>query len=276
MNASPRRWTPIHSILAAVGLWVGGCGGIADKPGTSKADAPISYAPPAQRDDGWPVASLSDAGFDEAAILELTDAIRGGGYPETHAVLIEYAGHLVYEAYFEGKDERRGRPLGHVVFDAETLHDLRSVTKSVTSALLGIALGGDYEAALDRPLVRYFEDLKDTVGPGVEQVTLRHALTMTAGFEWNEMTVPYTDRTNDEIRLDYARDPVAMVLARPLRDPPGTKWYYNGGLTQVLAGIIERGYVDVYWSTTWRSTVPILLLGFGWRQLRGCANARAG
>ena len=63
---------------------------------------------------------------------------------------------------------------------------------------------------------------------------------MTAGFEWNEMKVPYTNRDNDEIRLDYARDPIAMVLARPLRDPPGTKWYYNGGLTQVVAGVIER------------------------------------
>ena len=35
-------------------------------------------------------------------------------------------------------------------------------------------------------------------------------------------------------------DPIGMVLSRPLRDPPGSTWYYNGGLTQVIAGLIER------------------------------------
>ena len=63
---------------------------------------------------------------------------------------------------------------------------------------------------------------------------------MTAGLEWNEMTVPYTSADNDEIRLYYTSDPVELVLARPVRDPVGTKWYYNGGLSQVVAGVIER------------------------------------
>lgn len=234
------RWAPVILALAAVGLWAGACSEIADHPQTGGADVPASYTPPVPRDDGWAVASLSEAGFDEAAMLELTRAIRGGDYPEAHAVVVEHAGRLVYEAYFEGKDERWGRPLGHVDFDAETLHDLRSVTKSVTTVLLGIALGGDYQAALDRPLVQYFDDLKGKFGPGVEQVTLRQVLTMTAGLEWNEMELPYTNSDNDEIRMSYTRDPLAMVLGRPLRDPPGTKWYYNGGLTQVVAGIIER------------------------------------
>lgn len=206
------------------------------------AAAPIAapVSPPAELQDGWPVGTVADAGLDETAMGELTAALRDGSLPEAHAVLVEHDGRLVYETYLEGNDERWGDPLGHVVFGPESLHDLRSVTKSVTSALLGIALGGNYEKALDAPIPAFFPDLQGRFGAGLEQVTLRHVLTMTAGLEWNEMSVPYTERENDEIQLYYTKDPVAMVLARPLRDPPGQRWYYNGGLTQVLAGIIER------------------------------------
>ena len=201
---------------------------------------PATYVPPPRLDDGWPVATLPEAGIDTSALVRLTREIQDGAFPNTHALLIEHDGRLVFEAYFFGQDERWGKRLGHVVFDRETLHDLRSVTKSVTTLLLGIALDGDYETALDTRLPAFFPDLADKFGPGVETVALRHTLTMTAGLEWNEMEVPYTDRDNDEVRMAYTRDPVAMVLARPQRNPAGSRWYYNGGLTQVLAGLIER------------------------------------
>ncbi|MEM7223715.1 MAG: serine hydrolase [Pseudomonadota bacterium] len=219
--------------LAALGLLSIACAQAPEPP-------PPPVSPPAERDDGWPVASLGEAGFDEAAMAALTDSIRTGALSNTHALVIEHRGRLVYEAYFKGEDERWGRPLGTVRFDQDTLHDLRSVTKSVTSALLGIALADNIDESLKRPLIVTFDDLKETFDDGAAQVTLYHTLTMTAGLEWNEMSVPYTDPSNDEIRMVYAEDPVAMVLARPLRDPPGSAWYYNGGLTQVLAGVIER------------------------------------
>ena len=198
----------------------------------SRASPPI--------DDGWVLASPEDAGFDRIALDQLTQDLGDGAYPNLHAVLIEHNGRLVYEHYLDGEDERWGAQLGRVTFDAGSLHDLRSVTKSVTSLLLGIALGSDFDEALDHPLVSYFPELEGRFGDGVEQVTLRHAMTMTAGLEWNEMTVPYTDPNNDEIRLYYTDDPVALVLARPVLQGPGEEWYYNGGLTQVVAGVIEH------------------------------------
>jgi CubicO group peptidase (beta-lactamase class C family) len=63
---------------------------------------------------------------------------------------------------------------------------------------------------------------------------------MTAGLEWNEMTVPYTDPKNDELQMSNVEDPIELVLSRPLREKPGTAWYYNGGLTQVLAGVVKQ------------------------------------
>ena len=113
------------------------------------------------------------------------------------------------------------------------------MTKSVTSVLLGIALGDTAEEAVTRPIGSFFPD-RDVLGKGLDAVTLHHVLTMTAGLEWNEMVVPYTDRRNDEIRLYRTDDPVGLVLARDVRAPPGSGWYYNGGLTQVAAGVTEN------------------------------------
>ena len=180
-------------LCLAVGLGLGSCSSANSAP----SNDPATYNPPVPRDDGWPVAAAGTVGFDEAVLTKLTQDIRDGAYLNTHAVLVEKSGDLVYEAYFAGEDERWGNPLGRVAFDYQTLHDLRSVSKSVTSALLGIALAEeDFETALAAPVTVYFPDLEQRFGPDLDpelgRVTLQHVLTMTAGFEWNEMTVPYT------------------------------------------------------------------------------------
>jgi CubicO group peptidase (beta-lactamase class C family) len=206
----------------------------------SERHAEIEAAPPVLT-DGWRVAAPAEAGFEPGALAALTADLDAGAYPNTHAVLIEHDGRLVFEEYFEGDDEFWGEPVGHVAFDRDSRHDLRSISKSVTAAVLGIALGDGFEAALDRPVLSFFSDNpRIRPSPGAEAVTLRHALTMTAGLEWNEMTVPYTDPDNDELQLYAASDPVALVLSRPVREPAGQRWYYSGGLTQVIAGVIEE------------------------------------
>ncbi len=61
---------------------------------------------------------------------------------------------------------------------------------------LGIALAKDFDQAVARPIRSFFPNRQ--LRPQLDEVKLRHVLTMTAGFEWNEMTVPYTDPQNDE------------------------------------------------------------------------------
>ena len=195
---------------------------------------------PLKLDDGWEVAAPSAAGFLPAALDDLTQSIENQVLNNVHAVIVEHDGRLVYERYFEGHDERWGVGRGNIHFDSDSLHDLRSVTKSVTTALLGIALGDQYRESLERPITAFFPDLEGKFGTGLEAVNLFHVLTMTAGLDWNEMTVPYTNPKNDEIQMYYTDDPMGMVLARDVRDAVGKNWYYNGGLTQVVAGLIQR------------------------------------
>jgi CubicO group peptidase (beta-lactamase class C family) len=79
------------------------------------------------------------AGIDRRRLEQMTESIRSHPQDNVHAVLIERDGRLVYEEYFSGHDERRGRALGVVTFTRDTLHDLRSVTKTVVFALVGAA-----------------------------------------------------------------------------------------------------------------------------------------
>ena len=195
---------------------------------------------PLATDDGWPIASLDDAFMDVAAIAALARLLAQGEFPNIHAVLIEHDGHLIFEAYFEGQDSRGGEALSTNQFDADTLHDLRSVTKSVTAMLLGLAFGKELEAALSRPVVEFFPDFDGDLGAGVETISLQQVLTMTAGLDWDEWTHPWGSPENDEFLLHTTDRPVALVLARSVIAAPGTRWTYNSGLTELAGAIIER------------------------------------
>lgn len=196
--------------------------------------------PPVARDDGWPVASLATVGFDTEKMEQLDSKLESGIYTNVHMVVVEYDGRLVYEKYLSGTDENWGQPIGHVEFDEDMLHDLRSISKSITALLLGIALGEEFDDALSRPIIDYFPELSSQIAPGVENITLQQVLTMSTGLEWNEMDVPYSSDDNDENRLYYVRDPVQQVLTKSLRDEPGKHWYYNGGTTMVLAALVAE------------------------------------
>jgi len=191
-------------------------------------------------DSGWPEATPEESGFDGPKMQRLTARLDAGRYPNTHMVLIEHAGSLVYEKYLSGSDQSWGVDVGHREFDAHSLHDLRSVSKSVTSLLLGIALGADFEAALSKPVLEFFPEFDGRVPPGVERITLHQVLTMSNGQQWNEMDVPYSNIRNDERRLYHASDPIEYVLMKPLRDHHPDGWYYNGGTTMLLAEIVSR------------------------------------
>jgi CubicO group peptidase (beta-lactamase class C family) len=197
------------------------------------------YRVPAPRSDGWMVAHADSLGLDTVRLATLTATLRSWPELGAHAVLIERRGRLVYEEYFNGFDQRWGEPLGWVTMTPETLHDLRSVTKSVISALTGIAIGDGAIPSLDQPAIAWFPEYRELDTPDRRRVTLRHVLAMTSGLTWNE-DIPYTDPRNDEIRMTRDPDPLRYALAPPFALDPGEDFAYNGGLTQVMAAVIQR------------------------------------
>lgn len=239
------RFAPV--LLLASLLAVGACGGGGSSIRGVASPAPSAeahrYQPPPQLGDGWRVAGAQELGLDPKRLEAITEAISGGvEYRDIHALLIVKDGLLVYEEYFAGEDQHgRHGHLGRVVFDRDTQHDIRSATKSVISALVGIAVGSGAIRSLDQPILDYFPEHADLATPERREITVRHALEMTAGIAWNEWgSGSYGDAANTAFHMNRSADPVRFVLEQRVVAPPGTHWNYNGGMTLLLAEVLRR------------------------------------
>ncbi len=192
--------------------------------------------------DGWQrVEPLSEQVANDIG-ERLDKAIAAGRIRGIHGVVVTRRGKIVLERYFAGDDSARGRKLGVVAFERDTLHDLRSVSKSVVGLLYGVALAKAFVAAPEANLLDSFPDYTDLRNdPARRAWTVHHVLSMTMGTDWDELSVPYTDPTNSEIAMDRAEDRYRYVLSLPVVLPPGTRFTYNGGATALLARMIARG-----------------------------------
>ncbi len=167
--------------------------------------------------------------------------IRAGLLRDLHAVLVVRDGRVAVERYWPGADEAWGRSLGTVAHGPDTLHDLRSVTKSVVGLLYGIALARGAVPPPEAPLLAQFPGHPDAADdPRRARQTVGHVLTMSLGTAWNEQ-LPYTDPANSEIAMERAADRVGFVLSRPMEAEPGTRWTYSGGATALLGALIAQG-----------------------------------
>jgi len=190
---------------------------------------------PKQLPDGLPVDAMYNVGIDTDKIVKLTKLILADTFPNIHSMLLLRHGKLVYENYFAGEDGRAGY-VNHTIDD---LHDCRSVTKSFTSACIGIAVKQGYIKSIDEPIFPYFKDYAKYFDAAKRKITIRHLLTMTSGFEWDEK-ITYLDPKNSEIQMDKSEDPVAFILSRKLTSAPGTTWNYCAGSAQLLEEILWK------------------------------------
>ncbi|MCG6922343.1 MAG: beta-lactamase family protein [Acidobacteria bacterium] len=143
--------------------------------------------------------------------------------PYTHLLLVERNGVLVMEDYFNGAS-------------ASSAFDVRSVTKTVMSILVGIAI--------DRGLIRSVEEtIGDYLAPVVPSltaekagITIRQLLTMTSGIPWLELG----SEEQDYSAFVSSPDPLLWILNRPLEYPPGEVWNYNTGASHILSAILTE------------------------------------
>jgi CubicO group peptidase (beta-lactamase class C family) len=129
--------------------------------------------------------------------------------------------------------------LGVVAHGKDSLHDIRSISKSIVSACVGIAVQQGKIKSVDQKILDFFPG-HEKLDTGVKSLlTIKHLLSMSSGLIWNE-EVPYDNPENSEIKMIRSADPVEYVLTQPMEAPPGKVWKYNGGTTQLLAAIIEK------------------------------------
>ncbi|MEM8538788.1 MAG: serine hydrolase, partial [Pseudomonadota bacterium] len=208
----------------------------------------------------------------------LSEAVDANELPGLHATVVMLNGERIAEAYFTGEDERWGTPMGVIQHGPETLHDVRSITKSVVGFLYGIALDDGIVPDPETPLLDLFpeySDLRD--GTARQLITISDALTMQMGTQWDE-SLPYTDPRNSEIAMELAKDRYRFVLNRPMVADPGTIWTYNGGAVAILAHLISRGAgMDIDEYARVRMFEPLGIADFNWvRGADGVPSAASG
>lgn len=164
---------------------------------------------------------------DTLILDSLVTAIENDEYGNVRSVLINREGNFVFERYF-------GR------YDREYLQPIYSVTKSVTSALIGIAINrGEIDGATEL-MLPFFSHYPNIANMNVwkQAITIEDLLTMTAGFQWDEWTLPYTHPSNSVNLMYGSTDWVKYTLDLPMVDEPGTRFLYNSGVSMLLSAIL--------------------------------------
>ena len=120
--------------------------------------------------DGWKTSTLEQQGMDSAKLL-IADEFVQNRLPDAFSLLVVKNGYLVFEKYYSW-----GSPEKYAV--------VHSVTKSVTSALIGIALDKGYLKNVDQKLCEFFSEyIADDLDPRKKEISLKQLLTMSAGFK---------------------------------------------------------------------------------------------
>jgi len=246
------------------------------------ADLPEDCGVPITRDDGWSVASVNDEKLiDRAALCRMADQLATSSSANIHAILVARSGKLVFERYFRGSDEIPGlfygRRVKDVTFDADTLHDMKSVSKSVASLALGIAIDRGLIGSVNEPIFSFFPELADLRTPGKDRILLLHALNMTMGLEWVEATPATGDWNNDEARMHRALDPCRYVLGLATTVPAGETFHYSTGALTLVSAIVRKATGRPLGEFA-RATLfePLRITGGEWSRVRGDTDAGGG
>jgi CubicO group peptidase (beta-lactamase class C family) len=191
----------------------------------------------------WLAVSPAEAGFAADLEARLDKALADRRVWNLHGLVVLRNDRLVLERYFEGEDHARGiGAIGRVSFKPDTMHDLRSCSKSIVGLLYGIALQQGIVPPPEAPLFSAFPEYADLAQEdGRDRLTVAHVLTMTMGADWDESSLLYSDPRNSETAMDNAADRYRYILERRAVEPPGAHWTYCGGATALLARMIAKG-----------------------------------
>lgn len=209
----------------------------------------------------WPSAEPRAVGLDPQVLAALDADIAAGKYGYVDGMLVIRHGKLAYERYYQhdydrayGEEAKRHatlvahdpsgpynyfNPWWHPYYRRGDLHTMQSVTKTVTSIVIGIARTRGEFPELETPVLRFFDPAQvQNRDARKERITIRHLLTMTAGFEWNE-DVPYADPSNSALVMEASCDWVRYAIDRPMAHEPGAVFQYNSGATQLLSHVFR-------------------------------------
>lgn len=183
------------------------------------------YRVPVDRHDGIPVGDIRNSDLDVATAERVVAGVLDGTYKDVHGVLLFQHGKLVLEEYFYG-------------YDVSRPHQLRSATKSIVSALAGIAVDRGAIPGVSAPVLPMLGNPQlANADPRKAQITLKQLLSMRSGLACND----YDPRSpGRETALYESPDWVKATLDLPMVADTGSEAHYCSGGVAVTGRIVER------------------------------------
>jgi len=183
------------------------------------------YHAPANLHDGLAVGDIAPSDLGVATADAIVRGILDGTYKDVHSVLFYQREHLVMEEYFYG-------------YSVQRPHQLRSATKSVVSALAGIAIDrGALSGVNERVLPQMGYTNYANPGPRKAAMTLGDFLAMSSGLDCNDHSSTSPGR---KTVIDDTPDWVKATLDLPMINDPGTKAYYCSGGVAAVGRLVEN------------------------------------
>ena len=185
------------------------------------------YQIPKKFNDGWQISSLQAVGIDVGPIEEISALIHElDTIDHVLSLLIVKNGKLVHEVYSP-------------YCQRNTLHVLASITKTVTSTLIGIAIDRGLIKSIDTKVLILIPEFANQIkDPAFKNISLKHIMTMTSGLNWNER-VSYNNPQNDEYQMVESENWMKYVLSKSMVDKPGTHFNYNTGSIHLLSAVLK-------------------------------------
>jgi CubicO group peptidase (beta-lactamase class C family) len=179
----------------------------------------------------WRECAPDQVGMDPVKLKELNEEIRLllEMHIDVHSVLIIKDGYIVAEQYYSDD------------YGVDSLHGVYSCTKSITSALYGIAIEKSFLSGVEEHVLDFFPDYDiQNMSAQKEDITIEDMLTMSSGLEWYEMDYPYGDERNTFRQWINQGAGVQFVLDRPMIAAPGYTYSYSTGSSHVLSSLLQN------------------------------------
>lgn len=207
--------------------------------------------------DHWEIATPESVGLESKALADTLNAARNSGWRVDSLQVVRH-GKLVLDAYFYPYSP--GHP-----------HDLRSVTKSVTSSLLGLSITQGKWPGLGVPVLSQYPDRTiEAVDDRKKAMTLGNLVDMRSGLAWKEH--PYDEKSS--IHLMYqSKDWIGFALNQPMAAAPGSQFNYSGANMNLLAAMVGKAWGLPAWEVArTRLFQPIGITRFFWKGVDPAGN----
>ncbi|MBW2366122.1 MAG: serine hydrolase, partial [Deltaproteobacteria bacterium] len=172
----------------------------------------------------WRTASPESQGMDSNLLVKMLETI-GEKKIAIHSVLVIRNGYIVLDAY-------------SYPYDSDDAHNIHSCTKSVSSALVGIAIDKGYIKDVNQPVLDFFPmRVAKNLDADKKAMTLENLLTMTTGLECRDSAL-YNWRGLRQLRT--SPDWVQFMIDLPMAEVPGTRFEYCNGASFLLSAILQE------------------------------------